>query len=450
MEQIVKVKLKGFSEKQKEIARQIINIPTDQVKYHVIRASRKSGKTWLLARLALYSLIKNPGSDLGFMSASWNITQSFYRDFIKLIPEQLLSKANQGTRIELNNGSSIDFYSANSSIIPVNRSFNELYLDEFALYRSMVWEYMRPTIIAKPNAKVIVASTPRQKNAFFDMCMLGMNNEARHKEYRMHWTDNKLIKQEDIDDARKTMPDSIFRSEYLGEFVFGQSSVFGEFVKYQVLKSWQDPVLDKKYWGAIDWSGSGEDSTILTIINEIGDVVYMYECINTNIPEQIEELVPIIKRYNDVLIYSECNGLGLGATEMLQLRCNNVVKFWMSNESKNDIVSRFKINLDKGLLKLPSIDLYPKLDSEMCTYVVTRTNTGKLTYKHEKGFHDDTIDSLLMANYSKHKMFESGISVYDNTDDIQEMELVKDLEYMPTMVELQLKNKVWSEDLKYD
>jgi len=73
----------------------------------------------------------------------------------------------------------------------------------------------------------------------------------------------------------------------------------------------------------------------------------------------------------------------------------------MSNKSKNDLVSRAKKALFNKTLVLPHIDLYPKLDNEMMAFIVTRTNTGMLTYRHEVGFHDDAVDSLMIANYTR-------------------------------------------------
>ena len=76
MEKTAYIKITGLALRQKEIINEIISTPSDIVKYHIIRASRKSGKSYLLERLLLYDMIKHPGYEMGFMSATWNITMS--------------------------------------------------------------------------------------------------------------------------------------------------------------------------------------------------------------------------------------------------------------------------------------------------------------------------------------------------------------------------------------
>ena len=46
----VKIKIKGLTIKQREIFKSITETPPELTKYHVIRASRQSGKTFLLLR----------------------------------------------------------------------------------------------------------------------------------------------------------------------------------------------------------------------------------------------------------------------------------------------------------------------------------------------------------------------------------------------------------------
>ncbi len=61
---------------------------------------------------------------------------------------------------------------------------------------------------------------------------------------------------------------------------------------------------------------------------------------------------------------------------------------------------------------LPTADLFPKLDNEMSTYIVKRTPTGLLTYSHETGLHDDSVDSFLIANHARVKALSPG-GIYD-------------------------------------
>lgn len=445
-ERIVKIKIKGLSLKQKEILSSIIETPVNEVKYHVIRASRKAGKTHMLIRGASRSAIMNENFEIGFMCAYWKMTESIFRDFIKFLPAQVIKKTMQGERIEFVSGSSIDFYSANSSNIPVNRSFNELYLDEFALYKKDVWGYLKPTVIAKPNAKVIISSTPRGKNEFYKMCMDGIEGRARTKQYRMHWSDNKFINPQDIEDARLTTPLPLFLQEYESEFTDAISGVFGTFKHLLLIDKWIEPEIDKQYFLGLDISGTGEDKTILTIINQNGKTAFIYECEETDFVKQADELEPIIKKYN-AKGYGEKTGLGQALIDILNSRGCRMSYWNTTNESKQKLVSGLILNINKNELMLPTVDLCPKLENEMSCYSGKRTSSGLIRYEGDDGVHDDYVMSLMLANEAR-KTFSDHTTVYNNEDIRFEIEN-KYTNDMP-MYELERLNSNWSDNLKYN
>ena len=57
-------------------------------------------------------------------------------------------------------------------------------------------------------------------------------------------------------------------------------------------------------------------------------------------------------------------------------------------------------------IELPTMDLCPELHSEFTTYSYKMSPNGKLTFSHLPGSHDDYIDSLMLANYSRVQQFK--------------------------------------------
>jgi hypothetical protein len=57
-------------------------------------------------------------------------------------------------------------------------------------------------------------------------------------------------------------------------------------------------------------------------------------------------------------------------------------------------------------IELPSNDLCPELHREFATYTYKLSPTGKLSFGHSNGAHDDYIDSLMLANYSRNQFLE--------------------------------------------
>lgn len=451
MEQTVTIKIKGWTERQREIIQEIIDTPSSQTKYFVIRASRKAGKSWMLIRGIFYFAIKYPGSELGFISASWRFTQNFFRDLITLIPPQLIKKSRIGETIELKNGSIIDFYTANSDVLPVSRTFDYLFCDEFALYKKDVWTYLRPTVIAKKEAKVIIASTPRGRNSFFDLCQDGINHRGRTKEYRMSYKDNPNIDLQDVEDARLSTSKQLFDQEYNAEFTDGISGVFGDFKNVLSVHKWQEPKHGEEYVYGVDVAGAGEDSTILTIINQQGKVVFIYECESKDLVEQGEELFPLITKYK-AKGYVEKTGIGQGLADILKKK-GLKVKYWnTTNQNKQELVTQLIININKGEIQLPDAYLCPKLENQMSTFIGKRTPSGLISYSAERDLHDDYVFSLMFANHAR-KTLSSGLQIHqpdDIMDDFENDENMVHQGYLNMISPIARRKTTWADSLKYD
>jgi len=404
-----KLRINDLNIRQKEIFKDIISLDISEGKYFAIRAGRQSGKSWLLERIAIYYSLKFNNKINAFIMASNSQIIVKFNDIKRLIPQFIKETKNQPGFCEITfiNESSLRFFSAGSPNSIIGNAFDYLFCDEFALWKNGVYEQIvEPTILMRPNSKIIMVSTTRGRNLFYTFCNNGMSSNIEHKRYRhyrMTYKDN--IKKsglpnydpEFIEEKKKSTPENIFRQEYEGEFIFGTSQVFGDFLKYQI-SSYGKPT-QRNYFG-IDWAGTGEDETVLYIINENGEPVFIYECISNKTPEQVREMIPILKKYN-ASGYGEMNGLGKGGTEMIQETEIDITPFWMSNESKNELVSSTLINLSEGQLKLPDSNLCAKLDNEMSTFEVKRTSTGKVTYSHSDNCHDDYVDAMMMANKAR-------------------------------------------------
>lgn len=398
--------------------RDILKYHDQGYKYHVIQAGRKSGKSYLLTRLALF-LSSSPLQNGAIICAYSRQNNSIYNVLMNKIPTEFYPeifapnfvRTKEATTIRFINNSMISFFTAKNPDAFVNESFDFIIADEMALWPLSAWEIqIEPTLLAKRKGIAILASTPRGKNDFFKLVMQGKDdNNLMVKHYTMTYHDNiddkgvSIIDLRQIEKARNESSEYAFKQEYLGQFVFGSSNVFGDFVKNQTIKDWININPEEHYFHGIDWAGGGEigDSTVLCIMNSKGEVVYMKEARSDRMPEQCRELSDIIHKYNSIG-YSEYNGLGRMATEVMQDYKTNTLKFNTTNESKQEALSHLIRDINMSLVFLPTPDLFPKLDNEMTTFEVSRTALGKLTYHHTKGGHDDTVDALWLANKARH------------------------------------------------
>jgi len=78
-----------------------------------------------------------------------------------------------------------------------------------------------------------------------------------------------------------------------------------------------------------------------------------------------------------------------------------VKEFNTTQDSKTEMVRKLIADIESLTVELPTIDLCPELHTEFSTYTYKLSPTGKLSFSHIPGGHDDYVDSLMLANYSR-------------------------------------------------
>lgn len=403
----VKVNISDLNKRQTDIVNDIIK-SKGVTKYFVIRAGRQSGKTFCISRLAIYLCLKHPNTVNSFILAWHRQNKKVYTEMLKIIPEQIIKRTLNGDgerSIEFINGSVLHFLTASNYESIRGSTFDSVIGDEVAIWRPEALDIIKPTVAAKKDAIFVMSSTPKGRGPFYEEALKGMdpsNDFVKH--YQMTYLDNDQYDMREIEEQRKSMSEVVFKQEYEGEFCFGKSSVFGTFSPHQTILKWSNPDPNELYFFGLDNSGSGEDFTVITIMNSKLQVCYQEILETMSIPDQVEYIGQIIKRWN-ATGYSEKNGIGAGISDYLKLNhINKVFDFWTSNESKQEMITKFLYALNSGQIGLPSGELCPVLENEMSIYSVQRTPTGKLNYSHPKGCHDDTVDSLLLAFIATQKL----------------------------------------------
>jgi|GEM_PF-1313258 len=402
----IKIKLTSLQPKQRELMTSILSTPASRTKYHVIRASRQSGKTFLLERLALVLAFQRGDSEGAFIMATNAQCRKVFRSMKKWLPKSVVTNTNNtdaARSIEFENGTMLSFYSSGSYDSVAGNSFDFMICDEFGLWNVNAWGIIRPTLAAKPNAKVTLASTPRGKNDFYKMCKEGQDDcDPFVKEYRMSYKDNKHYDEREVTKARKSMSDELFMQEYMAEFIDGISNVFGEFSSIQTVHKYVPIVLGHKYVFGIDVSGEGEDKTVLTIIDTTTKKVVLVYTVEAKDPtEQLKELFNVLNKYGkNIKGYVEDNGLGVTFFSDLKAKGIKAYRWHTTQDKKQELISETVMSISDGSIGIPTGKLCPELEDEMVCFMGTRSKTGKMSYHHPTGGHDDYVDSLMMAVYA--------------------------------------------------
>lgn len=385
---------------QETIHRSIENEP---YKYYVLDIGRQFGKSLLATNQCLrWGLNKKIFGvvDIAWVSPIYNQANKVYESIVKAFahaPFIFKKKDAQKLKIEFYNGSTIQFFSAERYDNIRGFTFDYLVIDEFAFIDEQAWtEVLRATVLVK-GKKVLLISTPKGKNHFFSLFNLdGVN--PQYKSFRMTSYDNPKINPQEIDDAKATLPEHVFRQEYLAEFIDGGAALFTGLI-------FQDSQPSENNFAGID-VGRADDYTVLTIYNDEGKMFYCERW-------RQMEWAAIVKNIRDALIDNkvreadiEVNSIGDAIYDMLkaELSITSVAinPFVTTSKSKQDIVEQLMVaNQNKEISVVPKDWL--KKEFEMFTYDYN-PKTRTIKYSAPNGFHDDGVMSSAIG-YNCYKRF---------------------------------------------
>lgn len=406
---------------QLDVLKAKIENPKDR--WFVIKSLRQCGKSVLAQVLLIYSSFEQSGSVSMCISPVVAQAKKMFED-VSRIAEQLIDKSN-GSSLEITftNKSKVLFKSAEqkdslrgytvkgSGILIVDEA---AYISDDTFYRILV-----PTTNVN-RSDIFIFSTPKFKNGFFySLYCNGYGDNERIKSF--DWTKydlSKYLPPEILNVYKSQMPKSAFASEYLGEFIDADGTVFSDFKscigKYKV--DYSLPVYVTVDWG----TGQGMDNTVITVSQLAGNHIFVSESIafnDKNANETIDYIVLLCRACanrgaKEINILVEKNSIGnvfyqilVEKLDTLQEQYNenasskdevqiNAAAFLTTNASKERIIKQLIACFENHLITIPDDE---KLILELSAYECKPNKNGTPTYNAPTGMKDDRVMSLCFA-----------------------------------------------------
>lgn len=383
--------------KQKEMIQGILS---SSAKYHICCVGRQFGKSLMGINLALYWAINNNNWTILWVSPVYSQASKVQKEIIQAIGEaDIVKSANYSSNeILLKNGSSIIFRSAERYDNIRGLTVDYAIIDEAAFCKDEAWsEAIRPTLVVR-GKKVLFISTPKGKNYFYELFQLGLSEDyPKYQSYKGSSYDTPFIDTEEINDAKKTLPENVFRQEYMAEFIDSGGEVFQNLEK-NMFDSYPRP-QGKVYCG-IDL-GKQEDSTVATFMSANGDVVDIYRDNQKEWTTMTQEILQRIRKWNATVMV-EVNSIGDVIYEQIKKEWQDTHPFITSSKSKNEIIEGLILDMNEVNIKIPSDTLFPTLYHELSVFTYEyNPKTRNIRYGHPSGMHDDTVMSLAISNYNR-------------------------------------------------
>ena len=390
--------IKGYKPhaKQREIHDAINN--TDD-KYYVCNIGRQFGKTMLGINQCLYWSINDKGSMIGWVSPIYKQSKKVYQELKRATESSGFFKYNDTELIVKGFNSTIQFFSAERADGIRGNTFDYLICDEFDFMKTNTWEeVLQPTILVK-GKKVLFISTPRGKRMMYKLSLL-RHNDNRYRYFQYSSYDNPMIDPREIDSIRETVPDHIFRQEYLAEFLDGATGLFKN-VRECIKVASNSGTL----YGGLD-IGRADDYTVLTIGTKDGGVIHIERWRHDEWTRIIDKVAVLISKFK-CNTYVEVNNQGDVFFELLKMKCGNLVQpFTTTSKSKPIMIEDLAVAFEQLELSLPNEE-YLIDELEAFTYVFD-AKTRHVKYSAPEGIHDDSVISLSLYNQSRKNLSQRG------------------------------------------
>lgn len=270
-------------------------------RFKVLVCGRRFGKTFL----ALTWLLAQAGSKKGiyyYIAPSYVMAKSIAWRLLKELADGHYSSKNEGELfIELSNGAVIQLKGAENRDSLRGVSLSGAVLDEFCFMDEEVWtEVVRPAT-SDQQAPVLFISSPAGWNwgkKIYDYASSG--EDANWKAWSFTTADGGNVKPEEIEAARRELPERTFKQEYLASFETLSNRVYSNFDRsIHVDDDLADPNQASELYVGIDFNVSPVTAVIGVKVSDQLHIVDEISIMNSNTTELSQE---IKRRYPNHII----------------------------------------------------------------------------------------------------------------------------------------------------
>lgn len=370
------------------------------INYLVLVWSRQSGKS-VFAELMLIENLFKKNKFSAYISPTFQLGRKVYKEITQMLyPTGIIRKANSATlTIETTTNSTLQFFSVESYTAIRGTTVNGVLIcDEAAYYPTTlpngedIWGNVIMPITKARKPLTILISTPCGKQGFFyDFYLRAMNGEKGVKCLTRTIYDDNLVTKEQIEEIKKSIPPQSFSQEFECEWLDSSLTFFQGFEHcYDTSLKYSEG----REWIGIDLSADGSDETILTRVNEQGEV--KQNKIEGSLDMKYREIANLINTINPIAVYIENNGIGapmINEIKKLVKRKGKIYEWSTSNSSKEEIISNLAMLVTNKDIVFNDSELY----SQFGTFICKITKTKKLSFAAQDGKKDDRIMSLAIA-----------------------------------------------------
>jgi hypothetical protein len=361
-------------------------------RYGLIEASTKSGKTvGCIVWLTEQALRGKLGQNFWWIAPIREQSKISFKRLRMFMPRELYTTNLAELTITLSNGAVIWFKGADNPDSLYGEDVYAAVIDEATRCKEDAWFAVRSTLTATDGPIRIIGNVKGRKNWAYRMA-----RRAESGEQGMHYAritahdavDAKVITQQEIEDAQRQLPASVFRELYLAEPSDDAANPFGADAINRCVKplSGEAPVA----WG-IDLAKS-TDWTVCIAVDAKG-AVCSFERWQGPWEDTIARIMGLTEHLPSLV---DSTGVGDPVLESLQKRGREqgarYEGFKFSASTKQQIMEGLAVAIQQQHITYPQ----GVISNELLSFEFEYTRAG-VRYTAPPGLHDDCVCALALA-----------------------------------------------------
>jgi hypothetical protein len=358
-------------------------------RYGLIEASTKTGKTvGCIVWICEQAMQGKDGQNFWWVAPIYAQAKIAYRRLKRALPKGLYKPNETELTLTLANGAIIWFKGADKPDSLYGEDVYAAVIDEASRAKEDSWHAVRSTLTATNGPVRIIGNVKGRKNWFYQL-----SRKAEAGEPNMYYAkllaydavEAGILKAEEVEDAKRVLPDAVFRELYLAKASDDEGNPFG----IKAIQACIKPLstLAPRNWGwdlakSVDWTvGIGLDTNGQTC---------QFERFQKSWPETKRTI-----KYKTGSTAALIDSTGVGDPVVEDLQTNggiNFEGFKFTAPAKQQLMEGLAVAIQQGLVSYPPGVIVSEL--EQFEYEYTRTG---VRYSAPEGFHDDCVCALALA-----------------------------------------------------
>jgi len=371
-------------------------------RFKVLSAGRRWGKTKLASVIAVGEALQ--GKLVWWVAPSFPMSSIGWREIVFLsnqIPGHYIHHSDRLVGFSQTKGW-VQVKSADDPYVLRGEGLDLVVMDECSLIDSVAWfESLRPAL-ADRKGRALFISTPKGKNWFYELFVRGQDElQSEYKSWEFPTWTNPYIDPEEVENARRTMPKDAFDQEIGAQFLNDVAGVFRNLDRL-VRGELRGPEEKRDYVIGWDPAKQTDFSVMVVMDSETREVVGFERTNQVDYTVQLRQLHELSARYNHASVLMDSTGPGDPILEMAKAKGIPIEGFHFTSTSKQQLIESLVASIDHEELSFPNI---PMLIHELKMFQYTITRAGNLKYSAPKGYHDDCVVGLALANWASRHRF---------------------------------------------